>query len=363
MSLAGISLGWFAPPPGAKSGVADYASALGAALQPDFPLCRDADGDVNVYQIGNNELHRDIYAQALRRPGVAVIHDAVLQHFFLGSLPREAYIEEFVHNYGEWQRGQAEALWANRGRSAAGEEYFRYPMLRRIAERSLAVVVHNPVAAAMVRAHAPAAEVVEIPHFYAAPTELAGAQDVLAWREARGLRWDTCLFGVFGYLRESKRVRAVHRAMRELGDLPVALLLQGEPVPGQAPLPTEGVIRVGYASERDFWLMAAAVDVCVNLRWPSAGETSGIQVRLMGLGKPCIVTAGGEVSRLPAGSCFPVDPGAHEGETLAAAMRWLAGDPVRRREMGRLAATHTAREHGLARVVDAYAALFRRVKP
>jgi hypothetical protein len=339
---AGTTAGWHAPPPGARSGIADYAHALAGRLQ----VQPGRDGAVNVYHLGNNQLHRDIYARALARPGVVVVHDAVLHHFFLGSLDCDAYIAEFTYNYGEWQRGLAGRLWERRAHSGSDPEYFRYAMLRRVCERSRAVIVHNPAAAAIVRAHAPQAAVHEIPHFYAAPVDLPGAQEVLAWREAHGVAWNTCLFGVFGYLRDSKRISAVRQAL-PAGS---ALLLQGEGYAMDVP----GVIRIGHVPERDFWLLASAVDVCVNLRWPAAGETSGIATRLMGLGKPCIVTSGPEVSRYPAGASFPVDPGAAERDMLTAAMAWLAENPVARREMGRQASAWIARECDLEKVAGQY---------
>ena len=348
-----IAVGWYAPLPGAKSGVADYAAVLERELSRRFALRRLAGGDVNVYQLGNNQLHAGIYAAALAKPGVVVIHDAVLQHFFLGSLDRATYVEEFVYNYGEWNRGLAESLWERRAQAGADAEYFRYPMLKRVCERARVVIVHNPAAAAIVRAHAPAVEVVEIPHFFEMPAALPPDQEVLTWRESQGVGWGTCLFGVFGFLRESKRIPSVLRAWAQVPGS--ALLLQGEFAPGSAPVKCEGVIRAGYVPEREFWKLASAVDVCVNLRWPAAGETSGIAIRLMGLGKPCIVTAGAEVSRFPAGSCFPVDAGVAEGEMLAAAMGWLAESAVRRREMGRVAGEWMRREHSLGRVVEAYA--------
>ena len=46
------------------------------------------------------------------------LHDAVLNHFYLGHLTQQAYIEEFVYNYGEWTRDFAGQLW--RGRAASG---------------------------------------------------------------------------------------------------------------------------------------------------------------------------------------------------------------------------------------------------
>ena len=60
-----------------------------------------------------------------------------------------------------------------------------------------------------------------------------------------------------------------------------------------------GVIRAGHLPEREFRRAAAATDACVNLRYPSAGETSGIAIRFMGIGKPVIVSSGEETARYP----------------------------------------------------------------
>jgi hypothetical protein len=86
---------------------------------------------------------------------VVVLHDAVLQHFLLGHLSETEYVDEFAYNYGEWNCGLGSELWRGRAGSAADERYFRYPMLRRVAERARAVVVHNPAAARIVKEHPP----------------------------------------------------------------------------------------------------------------------------------------------------------------------------------------------------------------
>lgn len=335
-----MRIGWHAPPPGAKSGIADYAATLARHL----PV--GSAGEVDVYHLGNNQLHREIYARALTKPGTIVLHDAVLHHFFLGGLTERQYVEEFVYNYGEWNRGLAEALWQRRAHSGIDPEYFRYPMLKRVCERARAVIVHNPAAADLVRDHAPLARIHQIPHFYEPPPDLPGAQEVLSWRERQGVAWNDCLFGVFGYLRDSKRIPSILKALPPR----TRLLIQGEGYPMDVP----GVIRIGYVPEREFWLLASAVDAGVNLRWPAAGETSGVATRLMGLGKPCVVSAGREIAHWPEGISFPVDNGPGEVEMLRAAMDWLAEAPVRRRGMGRRAAGWIARECNVGKVAEAY---------
>ena len=363
-----MKVGFHAPLPPARSGVADYAAALLEALRPHAETLVNpiAPCDAELYHLGNNQLHRGIYRRALERPGVVVLHDAVLQHFFLGALTAEAYVEEFVHNYGEWSREQAMAMWRGRSRSGQAPDYFRYPMLRRVAEIARAVVVHNPAAAAMVRAHAPDARVVEIPHLYqppaASPADKAGE-----WRRARGLRSETVLFGVFGYLRESKRLSTVARAFRTLrgAGTDVRLLVAGAITTEEVGRAMEraveapGVLREGYLPEDRFRLCAAATDVCINLRHPAAGETSGIAIRMMGIGKPVILTAGAETSSIPEDCCVRIDAGAAEAEMLAAYMGWLAESRAARREIGRRAAGYIAREHSLPRCAELYLRVLR----
>ena len=113
------------------------------------------------------------------------------------------------------------------------------------------------------------------------------------------------------------------------------------------------VIRVPYLSESDFWLHAQAVDVCVNLRYPSAGETSGIAIRLMGIGKPVILTAGLETSQFPEAACLRVDSGVAEQEMLEAYMLWLRDTPAAARRIGTAAREHVTEVHSAARAAEA----------
>src|SRR6476660_4134158 len=96
-------VGYYSPMPPALTGVADYSAALLPYLRELGPVeLNPATCDVGIYHIGNNPLHREIYERALIEPVVVVLHDATLQHFYLGLLDRNAYLNEFNSNYGEW---------------------------------------------------------------------------------------------------------------------------------------------------------------------------------------------------------------------------------------------------------------------
>jgi glycosyltransferase involved in cell wall biosynthesis len=360
-----VTVGFFSPLPPARTGVADYSAALLPALAALCGVQMNAVGaDVCLYHLGNNPLHAAIYRQALARPGVAVLHDAVLHHLHLGMLGRQAYIEEFVHNYGEFRREQGAQLWDARGRSAHDPAYFEHALVRRIAEVSLAVVVHNPAAARIVRQHAPGAQVTEIPHLFAPPA-LPPPEEALGWRASHGIAAGTFLFGVFGYLRESKRLHTVLRAFERLRatGAGAALLVAGDFLSPELEralgplLAAPNVLRVPFAAERDFWKLASAVDACINLRHPSAGETSGISIRLMGIGKPVLLSAGEETACIPPDAALRVDRGLAEEAALVEYMVWLRAHPGMARQIGARAAAHIAAHHSLQAAARSYAEL------
>ncbi len=355
-----MKVGYYAPLPPQPTGVADYAARLLPLLRRWSEVEVNARrADVFLYHLGNNPLHGEIYRRALRHPGVVVLHDAVLHHFFLGALERAAYLEEFVYNYGEWARDLAAELWAGRSRSAQDPRYFRYPMLRRIAEVSRAVLVHNPAAARMVREHCPQARVIEIPFPVWLP-ELPPEAEILRWRQAAGLGSRMLLFAVFGHLRESKRLATVLRAFAQArrAGATAALLVGGrfgsaELERALAPL-MAGVLRAGYLEERSFWRLAAAADVCLNLRYPAAGETSGLGMTMMAMGKAVVFSAGEEIAGLPEDVCLRVEPGLGERAELAAYIGWLAARPEAAREIGRRAAAYVRRRHAPEATAERY---------
>src|SRR5664280_2607698 len=254
-----MTVGFFSPLPPARTGVADYAAALLTELRRHGRVeVAPARCDRALYHLGNNGLHAEIYRRAMASPGVVVLHDAVLNHFFLGQLSETQYVDEFVYNYGEWNRGLGRDLWRARAGSAADERYFRYPMLKRAAERARAVVVHNPAAAAAVREHAGGARVVEIPHLFAPPQ-----------------------------------------------------------------LPDEARV----------------------LRYPAAGESSGIAVRMMGIGKPVLLTEGSESAPFPEDACVRIAAGPAERDSLRHHMVLLTSMADVARTIGLRGAGHIAAHH------------------
>jgi len=349
----GVIVGFHAPLPPARTGVADYAAALLADLRSRGRVeVAPERCDVALYHLGNNALHAPIYRRALERPGVAVLHDAVLHHFLLGQLQEADYADEFAYNYGEWNRALGRELWRGRLASGADPRYFDFPLLRRAAERALAVVVHNPAAQTIVLRHAPQARVVEIPHLFV-PRELPTESEALRFRARLGIPPAAFLFGIFGYLRETKRLLQVLEVFTAVArERPQAMLLvagdfaSGDLQRAATPfLAGPGIRRLPYLPDAEFWLAARAVDACINLRYPAAGETSGITIRMMGIGKPVLLTDSVECTRFPEGAVVRIAPGLAERQSLYEHMILLTSMSEVARAIGLRGARHIQTRH------------------
>ncbi len=354
------------PLPPAPTGVAEYAARIAEGLScwahvDAFEASaqdRLSGYDRRLYQLGNNALHAGAYEAALAAPGVVELHDAVLHHFLLGRLEREAYIAEHVYNGGEWMRGPAAALWDRRGNASTDEDFFRHPLLKRVVVGAEKVIVHNAGAARLAREACPQAAIVEIPHYVDASTPLTEERAAAVRREL-GVGGDETLVSCFGYQRPTKRLRSVLEAAARAG-ASLRVLICGDFVSGDyeaslaALLESAGAIRLPYVDAERLAELVAATDICVNLRWPSAGETSGIAMKLMAAGKPVALTASPENAGFPEAAVVRIDAGEAEVEMLAEVLTLLAANPELRKAIGGEAQRHVRERHAFERVIGLY---------
>ena len=139
-----------------------------------------------------------------------------------------------------------------------------------------------------------------------------------------------------------------------------ALLVAGEFVSSDleraaAPLlDAPGIVRLPYLPEREFWLAARAVDACINLRYPAAGETSGIAVRLMGIGKPVLVTESEECARISGGRVRAHRARPPERDSLRHHMLLLTSMAEVARAIGQRGAAHIRSRHRVNEISRQY---------
>jgi glycosyltransferase involved in cell wall biosynthesis/SAM-dependent methyltransferase len=408
-----MRLAYFTPLPPSKSGIADYNAELlpylansaditvfvehereiRANREREYPV-RDVSHfkglhaehpfDLCIYHQGNNPYHEYVYDHALQYPGLVVLHEHCLHHLIaLKTLDRgdaSTYRQIMFQVYG--RRG---AVLADTRDHGLGSQYqqFLMPLNYPLLARSLGIIVHNEYAAANLEipetiplskgqpgalAQAPLVQI--IPHHLAPSTYELDEWSSEECRATLHLPTDKLLVATFGFVTEVKRLPVVVKAFQQLlAVVPNAMLLIiGEDHWAQsiAPLISElelddQVTITGYVSEREFFTYLKAVDVVINLRYPTAGETSGTLVRTLGAGKSVIVSDYGHYGELPDEICLKIPVGEEEEHALYQQLRRLAFQPALRKRLGALAKTWARRECDIKQCAAQYLEFAERV--
>lgn len=337
-----MRIAFLSPMPPSRSGIADYSAALleplsrlaDVTVNPTSP----SDYDLALYQIGNNVYHADAYEQALRTPGVVVLHEANLHHLIAETTIKrgdwDAYLREVEYD------GGLEALtFARRVRALeVGPDYEGVPMLRRLLAASRGVIVHSRFVRDDVRKAGFDVPVAVIPHGAWIPEA-----DRMGFRHRLGVDVTPPLIGVFGFLKPYKRITESLRAFKRLlrVDPRARMILVGEPHPEyplQSIIAGLGIgahVRVlGFTPIHDFVGYIAACDIILNLRYPTVGESSGTLLRSLGLGRAVIVSDIGSFSEYPDEICLKVPVDSAEEDTLFEYLNLLVSRPDLRDRMG-----------------------------
>jgi glycosyltransferase involved in cell wall biosynthesis len=367
-----MRVAYFSPMPPERSGIADYSAHLLPALSERIEVevvrrgrKRPVRGtDLALYHVGNNPDAHGWIVDALRRrpsgqPSVVVLHDFVLHHLvagltigrrdghgYLDAMEREGGVVGRLLGHGVLDK-RIPPLWESRP-----EEFH---LAGEVLDLATGLIVHSRYVEERARGAGYEGSVWRIPHPAwevppVSPAKVEGSP----------------LIGSFGNVNASKRIPQLLEAFARLRrERPEArLLLVGAVSPGfdldrrlqRLGLSDQGIVREAYVQEDRLWSLMAACDVCVSLRSPTMGETSGSVIRQLSLGKPVIVSDVGWFSELSNEVALKVPVDASETETLYAALELLARDQGVREAMSETATELVRREHDLGRVADLYAA-------
>ena len=231
---------------------------------------------------------------------MVVLHDLVLHHLIVEMTLARGDVDGYVAAM-EANHGAAGAAWA-RGRAAGMHTEmanFLMPASVEVANRSKAVIVHNRYAADRLRSFGVTTPIQVVPHPYVPETRTFDRDALRARLGLTGKR----VIGFFGFLTSAKRAEVVLEAFRiaRARDPRLELLIVGEPAPNidVEALRGEGIVLTGYVDDDEFPRYYAIADRFVNLRYPSAGETSGTLIRALAAGKPVAVSDYAQFAELP----------------------------------------------------------------
>ncbi len=331
---------------------------------PQFEAIRRARRyDAIVYQMGNSPYHGAIYDTLLRYPGVTVLHDLVLHHFYLERTLEYGDTASYVRELA-YARGSAGAHAATA--SMCGDRpypYYEYPLYERVVDASRVVLVHNEYAVRRIATGRPAAVVRRAPLIC---DPRAQAADPALTAELR-VRWqipaDALVIASFGQLDEHRRLDSLLQALAAVRTrCPNAIgLLVGAVVPMfdldarmAASRQSAHVRAVGRVPLAEFFAAFDLADIAVNLRDPTAGETSATAIQLLGHGVPLIVSDASAYAELPDAAAIKIATGELEVAQLTRALLALAGGHAMRLAMREAARAYVARDHQPAHAVAAY---------
>jgi glycosyltransferase involved in cell wall biosynthesis len=402
-----VRLAWFSPMPPVRSGIATCSAELVGALgrEHEIDVFVDEPGargsaiasahefiwrhgqrpyDLTVYQLGNSSHHDYLWPYLFRFPGLAVLHDAHLHHARAANLLRERraphYRAEFAANEPDANPDAAELAVAG----FDSHLLYEWPFIRLVVLASRTTAVHSPLIREQLRAEYPRAQIeqVRLGHGTLVTEEETPPRAARA-RARFGIPDTAIVFGCFGGLTPDKRIPQILGAFEAL--LPYApharLLLAGPAVAHydiaadvrQRGL-TDRVVMTGYLESVDELTdCIAACDVTLNLRWPTARETSGPWLRCLAAGRASITIDLAHAADVPsidprtwtnhgAGGEAPVSVAIDlldEDHSLRIAMRRLASDRPLRDALGAAARKYWTARHSPATMVEDYRRVLR----
>lgn len=286
--------------------------------------------DLIVYHMGNSfQCHGEIAEYLMKYPGIVELHDIALHHFAAEkTLVREgkdSYLQLVEYCHGprgleiaqKFFDGLTGAPWAEQGLSMCMNRY--------IIDHATAMIVHSELAKQMVLAIRPEIPIVKIMLHTEIENDDASAMQ-LKYRKKYGISENALVMGSFGFASNEKRIIPCLDALQRFKNAykeDFLYVIVGEArkeLNIEQQITARGLennVRVtGFTTLAEFKEYMQVCDFCFNLRYPTQGESSASLHRLLGMGKPAIVTDVGSFAEYPDDVVFKVRFDSHEVDDI-----------------------------------------------
>ena len=320
--------------------------------------------DEILYHMGNNyDAHGYIYEALKKHPGVVVLHDYVLQGFYAERYEATGDFKMYFQLQKKYYGERGEAIANNIARpktlpiweSAAAVDY---PLNEDILESVKAVIVHSDFIKEKIQDRFPRPIMKINSHAYTIKTF-----DRNRVRDQLGINRDCILVSSIGYINKNKRFDIILSALDELRNPELTYVIAGQ---------DRGNLLKNYIEEKNLRIIVKghlfleelealidASDICINLRYPTMGESSGALLRMMGYGKPVLVTNFGSYADFPDYSVLKIDPDLDEKELIKRFVKTLIQEKDFCRSVGEEAACYVREECSIKKCALEYASFLK----
>ena len=380
------SLLYASPFPPMASGISDYSEVLIYGLKKYFDitlliddyrltnkrLYKDFDVkiiknnrrilnsfDFRIYNIGNNpRFHGYIYEAALACPGLIILHDVVLYYLIIGFYQNRGMLYSKIYEMaGAW------GLHLIKNPTKCGEKLLErkalapyLPLNSELLESGSKIMVHSDYAyqkiSGVVKEPDRIQKINMVDHVASIRNENSLIEKGVLFHKY-GIPENALILASFGYIDKTKLNHLICQIVTALNDKfhnKLVYLMVGEGNYVDAYLGAH-VRKTGYVDLAEFNSFIKHVDVVINLRYPSMGETSGAMIRALGLGKPCIVSDDAWFSELPDEAAIKIK-NENINETLFENLFRLINNPRPLKDLSHKAKAYIKKEHGLNEISE-----------
>lgn len=341
--VAKRKIAFFTPLPPLESGISDYSVDILNSISQYYdidvfiddeysPECILSDNitvhahkfyptmhhryDDTIYQVGNFPFHEYMFQYIRNYGGTLVLHDYnmhnVFHHFAISKqqdlkLYKSMLLEDFNKNT---VNPYIKALKKHR----IHFRVFEMELNGYLVNCANKIIVHSDNAKQKLLNSNISRNVKKINHY-------ASIEPLVDPKEARDLleiKDNDFVFSSFGFIHNTKRAIPILKAFEKIcnefahvrfifvGELYSGLKEEFDQYIKDHQCLQENVIVTGYTNLEMFNQYIDAVDVCVNLRYPYGGETSGSLMRILAKGKCSVVNNIGSFSEVPSDCCIKI---------------------------------------------------------
>jgi glycosyltransferase involved in cell wall biosynthesis len=371
-----MKLNWFSPLPPAATDIAHYTSRVLPALcqlaevtlwttsrqwskslesfatvrrygLDRLPWTELNRSDMTFYHIGNNpRFHWPIWHVSRVNPGVIVLHDQRLHHFFDGVYRLQyqnldMYLETMERQYGPSALSDARECFTTNGRNI---DYMArcYPLTEFAVENSLGALVHTREAFEALKPRP------DWPVMYA-PLPFPSHEQSSKPKAGPPYR-----IVLFGYLGRNRRLDSIFTALARMAEKDQFRLdIFGSILDDEQSIQTK--IRVlkltnlvtlhGFVPEERLEEALASAHLAINLRFPTVGEASGSQLRIWSHALPSLVSNVGWYASLPSDGVAHVRTDENEVGDIQDHLRAFLQNPAAFARMGLKGLEELKRRH------------------